>query len=101
MKIASNGYYKNLDGLCHGNFGTVELFLHYFELTRDSYYLNCTKIIANEVIKHSKSNNGYRVDSIDGFPNISLFNGLSGIGYQFLRIHSNNQVPSVLTMGSV
>lgn len=98
IEIVKQNNLKTNDGLCHGNLGTTELFLTYYEKTGDELYLHYAQKIAIEIISHKKGNNDYNVNSIKGFPNLSLFNGLAGVGYQLLRVRSNSTVPSILTL---
>jgi lantibiotic modifying enzyme len=41
--------------------------------------------------------NNYPIDEMNHFKNLSIENGLSGIGYEILR-YFNNRIPSIINM---
>ncbi|WP_180752572.1 type 2 lanthipeptide synthetase LanM [Leuconostoc citreum] len=81
------------DSLCHGNTGTAD----YYLMVGDNK--SAIRIMDNLVsssnimsdLKILKVNNAEIIDS-------SLFTGLSGIGYELLRVANPNLVPSVLAL---
>lgn len=84
-------YQKSDNGLCHGNMGDTELFLMYSLMTGENKYKSYGLKIAKNVLNSLKFNtNKYSQD-------ISLFNGLAGIGYQSLRLYSPTKIPSVFS----
>lgn len=94
LETTLNSYYADDDTLCHGNMGKTELFLSMYQQSKEKKYLELSKNVALTIIKTDE----YRSRSIKGFPAIGLFTGLSGIGYQLLRISHPEKVPSILTL---
>ncbi|MEB4818074.1 type 2 lanthipeptide synthetase LanM family protein [Bacillus thuringiensis] len=88
-----NSNYANEDTLCHGNIGKTELLLSMYELSNNKKWLEISRNIALTIINTGK----FQSRSIEGFPAIGLFTGLSGVGYQLLRLAKPDKVPSVLT----
>ncbi|WP_028988281.1 type 2 lanthipeptide synthetase LanM [Thermicanus aegyptius] len=86
------------DCLCHGNMGSTELFLSKYEVSGEKRYLYTARKIAIDIINKAEKRGHYQVRSIPGFTAIGLFTGLSGIGYQLLRLADHKTVPSVLTL---
>ncbi|MCU4733610.1 type 2 lanthipeptide synthetase LanM family protein [Bacillus cereus] len=84
------------DCLCHGNFGDIEFLLQYYLATKDK---NVYKLIINKIsnIHYRKEQEGkYLLRGLDGFENVGLLTGLSGIGYEYLRVLNPNDVHNVL-----
>ncbi|HDR7706392.1 TPA: type 2 lantipeptide synthetase LanM family protein [Bacillus thuringiensis] len=93
LETTLNSYYVNDDTLCHGNMGKTELFLNMYQQSKEKKYLELSENVALTIIRTGE----YQSRSIKGFPAIGLFTGLSGIGYQLLRISNPEKVPSLLT----
>lgn len=93
LETTLNSYYVNDDTLCHGNMGKTELFLNMYQQSKEKKYLELSRNVALTIIRTGE----YQSRSIKGFPAIGLFTGLSGIGYQLLRISNPEKVPSLLT----
>lgn len=85
--------YVDDDTLCHGNMGRTEIFL-------SSKDYSSSFGLASTVINKKNINGFYNVNNINNFTLVDygLFTGISGIGYQLLRIHSSTEVPNVLTL---
>ncbi|MCL1989863.1 MAG: type 2 lanthipeptide synthetase LanM [Defluviitaleaceae bacterium] len=83
---------KNTDALEGGNMGDIELLLQYDQV-------NCNMIDKKikRILFEKEERKQYRIACLDQFVALGLFNGLSGIGYQMLRIIAPNQVSQVLT----
>lgn len=80
------------DTLCHGNLGKIELFLN----DNNDYSSDVASKVAHEVIVNSKKNGDYYFNKIGDIYDFGLFMGLSGIGYQLLRVYDKQLVPSLL-----
>ncbi|PRT15275.1 type 2 lanthipeptide synthetase LanM family protein [Bacillus wiedmannii] len=87
---------KAEDSVCHGNMGDIEFLLCLSQFYSDNRYQNAAVSIMNEVINIKEKRNGYMLRDIPGFKAIGLFTGVSGIGYQMLRLARPNIVPSLL-----
>ncbi|MFT7413247.1 MAG: type 2 lantibiotic biosynthesis protein LanM [Paraglaciecola sp.] len=82
------------DCLCHGTYGNLELLLslhnqYQFFQSDDDLNTQIQSILASRAAK--PINGGSRGTDY------SLFNGISGIGYQLLRCEWPNKIPSILT----
>ena len=82
---------KKDDSICHGNAGELELLLQYQTLDSEASKVINEKI--SDILKHQQLDGRYAVGYLPQFLSLSLFTGVSGIGYQFLRI----LYPSTLT----
>lgn len=87
---------KKDDCLCHGNMSDIELLNQYSHLISDKSDL-LNKKLSDIYINKIKSKN-YSVRSIPQFISVSLLTGLSGVGYQLLRLHNPNKVSNILTL---
>jgi type 2 lantibiotic biosynthesis protein LanM len=87
------------DGLCCGNLGRVDLLLAAAALgdggDLDGEAVRC----AAQVVERARRSGGYRFSGVPGrdFFDPSFFQGLSGVGYQLLRVAHPAELPSVLT----
>jgi len=79
------------DGLCCGNLGRADLLLAAGRADRAAH-------LASRVVERSRQSGGYKLSgqSGRGFFDPSFFQGISGIGYQLLRIAHPEQLPCVL-----
>lgn len=87
---------KKNDCLCHGNMSDIELLNQYSQLISDKNDL-INKKLSDVYLNKIKSEN-YSVRCMPQFTSVSLFTGLSGIGYQLLRLHNPNKISNVLTL---
>jgi type 2 lantibiotic biosynthesis protein LanM len=89
---------KEDDCLCHGNFGDIDFLLCYYELTNNKeVLLEISKKIKN-IFSYNRDIGSFRVKAIPYFVPVSLFTGLSGIGYELLRLYDYKKVPSILKL---
>ena len=88
-------------GLCHGAAGNAELFLQHWELLGNAESLALAEALANKGIEDfDRAGRPWPsgLDETGEAPGLML--GLAGIGYFYLRMHGQRDVPSVLTIGS-
>ena len=94
VNIIENSIKKD-DCLCHGNMADMELLNQYIKLINNKHDL-LNKKLSNIYLK--KIDNGkYSIRQVPQFISVSLFTGLSGIGYQLLRLYNSDKVSNVLT----
>jgi len=86
------------DCMCHGNMAITEFFLgHYLKTgNNDSYVIS--KKIAQNLIEFRYENGQYKLMDIKEYPDVSLFTGITGIGYQLLRLNNPQKVPAILNI---
>lgn len=89
----------DVDGLCCGALGRAELFLLQTRAAPDDAALHDARLWAGQVLTRHQTTGRYSLTGKPGqeFFDPSFFRGLSGIGYQFLRIARPEALPSVLT----
>ncbi|WP_025149539.1 type 2 lanthipeptide synthetase LanM family protein [Bacillus sp. H1a] len=92
FKLIYQEQFLSNDTLCHGNTGLIDMLLTLG--TKDSVHL--ANQIGRKVLVQKQLTNNYQLMDIPSYPDISLFTGLSGIGYQFLRLSQNKNMPSLL-----
>lgn len=87
------------DGLCCGALGRAELFAVKAVRDRDHAAEARARHWAAQVVYRKRRANGYRLTGRGGqeFFDPSFFQGLSGIGYQLLRIADPHRLPSILS----
>ena len=87
------------DGLCCGALGRADLFAVKAVQDRDRAAGVRARIWAGQVLQRKRRSGGYRLTGRRGqeFFDPSFFQGLSGIGYQLLRIAEPTRLPSVLS----
>lgn len=92
-KTLKDGFGRGLT-LCHGDMGNIELLLLAAEIERKPALRKAAENIAASVLDRKKES----TDSFiwDGYVP-GFMTGLSGIGYQFLRLYDSNSVPSLLS----
>ncbi|WP_338754925.1 type 2 lanthipeptide synthetase LanM family protein [Bacillus sp. FJAT-52991] len=90
--------FKNNHNLCHGNMGDTELYLLASKQYNDDQLLWKARSIGKQVIGSIKNIKRYQVDSPSNIDSLGLFVGISGIGFQLLRLRNPNHIPSVLTL---
>ncbi|HEY9233155.1 MAG TPA: type 2 lanthipeptide synthetase LanM family protein [Blastocatellia bacterium] len=91
------------DGLCCGNLGRADLLLAARRLKADEAlpddsFADRAAHLAAMVVERSRQSGGYKLSGQSGqdFFDPSFFQGISGIGYQLLRIAHPEQLPCVL-----
>lgn len=87
-----------IDHLCCGNLGRMDLLLHAGSKLNRPSLINHAEMITRTVIERAIRNNSFNIiRGIQGGANSpGFFSGLSGIGYQLLRITDPGNYPSVL-----
>ncbi|OEH92800.1 type 2 lanthipeptide synthetase LanM family protein [Bacillus solimangrovi] len=85
------------DSLCHGSMGNLDLFLLASEAFQENSHYRKALEIASDTVELANNDQWYC-----GIPQKSVVSsfmiGLSGIGYQLLRVIDSVNVPSVLTL---
>jgi len=86
--------------LCHGNGGNADFFIEEFLTIKNKKSLKDAQKIANNALKqkslYGKYISGLLYDVVKYPEDPSLFNGIAGIGYFFLRLSNPHKVPSIL-----
>ncbi len=88
----------NDDGLCHGNMGLIDFYLELYLSDKKDEHYNQALCIGETLLKDKTNKGIYHLKQFDGFLPIGLFKGLSGIGYEYLRLYNPKLIPSVLTL---
>ncbi|HKS41321.1 MAG TPA: type 2 lanthipeptide synthetase LanM family protein, partial [Blastocatellia bacterium] len=86
------------DGLCCGNLGRVDMLLAVAVQSADEQLLRRVVELASVVVERTRRSGGYRLSGQPGqdFFDPSFFQGLSGIGFELLRIAHPQSLPCVL-----
>ena len=86
------------DGLCCGNLGRVEMMLAASVQSADEQLQRRVVELASVVVERARRSGGYRLSGHPGkdFFDPSFFQGLSGIGFELLRIARPQSLPCVL-----
>jgi type 2 lantibiotic biosynthesis protein LanM len=86
------------DALCWGNFGRIETVLFAAQQLNQPEYLSFARQTASTVLNRAHTQGGFTLSEVTppGVPEPGFFHGLSGIGYQLLRIAHPDRLPSVL-----
>lgn len=95
-KTLSNGFTQWNYSLCHGDLGNLDLVLQASIKFKDKSLYKQTYQIASHTLHSVKQSGGHWKCGIPGglqTPNFMV--GLSGIGYQLLRLY-NNELPSII-----
>lgn len=95
-KARGTGYGMS-HSLCHGDFGTTDLFLHAARALGDDQ-LRAEVNLKGAAILRSIETGGWQCGIPYGEATPSLMVGLAGIGYGFLRIAEPDRVASVLSL---
>ncbi|MGG3805390.1 type 2 lanthipeptide synthetase LanM family protein [Metabacillus fastidiosus] len=90
--------FKNNDNLCHGNMGDSELYLMAALHYKNEDLLWRARHIGKQMLNNMREAKTYNVDSPANIESLGLFVGISGIGYQLLRLRNPDHIPSVLTL---
>jgi type 2 lantibiotic biosynthesis protein LanM len=98
-KIALETTYNTMltlnDSLCCGNFGIAEILaVGGRMLTNEEYSLRAKEIVVERGISSQKSRQFLSQEKL--IYNTSFFQGMSGIGYEYLRLAYPNDLPCVL-----
>lgn len=105
IKLALETTLKNGLGhthsLCHGDLGASELYCLAYEEFKDEKHLEISKKIVMKVIEEKQKNEKFLTGLTNHVQIPGMFLGLSGIGYQFLRVMFPCDVPSILTLENI
>lgn len=96
--------WKNDDSICHGNMADIELLSQYIhsnlieshkELASSEYNKRLASVLTNKLEQKD-----YQINQLQELPNYTLFTGLSGIGYELLRLlgKGGNDIADVYTL---
>ncbi|HEX8145188.1 MAG TPA: type 2 lanthipeptide synthetase LanM family protein [Pyrinomonadaceae bacterium] len=98
LGVVTRGGIGERDGLCCGNLGRAELLLSASGMNTETKLEHSAAQLCSVVVARSRRCGGYRLSGRPGqeFFDPSFFQGLSGIGYQLLRIAHPDRLPSVL-----
>lgn len=90
------GGHGQIDHLCCGVFGRVDLLLEAATVTGRSDLQTAARRRAAFVVDRAQRQSSYTVSRMDDTYSISLFQGKAGIGYELLRLTAPDTLPSVL-----
>lgn len=92
------GLYLDSDCLCHGNLGNIEFLLEAYKASGKLglYHKSITRI--SEMMAENKQVSDYKNGVGQEFNSPGFMLGLSGIGYEMLRISDFNKYASVLLL---
>jgi|LSQX01.3.fsa_nt_gb type 2 lantibiotic biosynthesis protein LanM len=97
--VINSKYTSIIDHICCGNFGKVDTLLQYSMYHNNSTTMKMAKVMAKKLVLKSKLNNGYIINNLpQKFVSPTLFQGLSGIGYELLRVNNPENIDSVLLL---
>ena len=99
LDLKNNGFLRDEKynhSLCHGTFGNIDILLKIAEKNEDNELEAFAKSKAVEELKYIREV-GFLAGTKNIIDNNSFMLGLSGIGYELLRIH-DRRVPSILSL---
>lgn len=76
----------------------IEVLQAYYTKTKDTVILECINNKIGELFERRKVNGDYNYYTIDGYTSVGLFYGLSGIGYELLRLYDYENIPNILNL---
>lgn len=85
------------DCLCHGSMGSIDLLLTASIIFENNDYRIMAEKISYDLIQRARQDQWYS-GVPQKFNSMGLMVGLSGIGYELLRVYSPAKIPSVLTL---
>jgi type 2 lantibiotic biosynthesis protein LanM len=89
---------SDIDVLCHGNWGTVELLLYYAQnIEKRKDILDYLEKIKNFLLQ-KVDDNKIKCNNKNNLLSISFMTGLSGIAFEMLRLENPGIIPSVLLL---
>jgi type 2 lantibiotic biosynthesis protein LanM len=97
FKTLKNCVRKNVDHICCGEAGIIDALISGFERTRDQTLLVEAKQRMSRLVDDATKRGHYALNSqipLD-FRSVGFFQGLSGIGYEFLRVQNPSEHQSV------
>jgi type 2 lantibiotic biosynthesis protein LanM len=96
-EAALNSPLTDNHSLCHGDMGRADFLLSAGQFTGEETYSRKAHEIAAQVAGEVKEGN-ILTGGLAQMGDIGFFLGVSGIGYQLLRMHAPENIPSVLLM---
>lgn len=81
------------DSLCCGTTGWIDFLMEAYNRKQEPCLLYNARIIATSIIPQI-SNERYLLSNLKGIYDVSMFTGISGIGYEMLRTEMPFQIPS-------
>lgn len=99
IKIINSKDTTVIDHICCGNFGRVDTLLQHSMFRNESVSRTLAEYMSKELVLKSKKNCGYMINSLpQKFASPTLFQGLSGIAYELLRVSNPESIDSVLLL---
>lgn len=86
------------DSLCHGNMGIADYYLELYQFKNEDRYHQKALQLGLNALNNKKKVGRYNISEFKGYPSVSLFRGLAGIGYTYLRLIEPKNVTSVLRL---
>ena len=86
------GMYKENDSICHGNIGNLSFLIEYYNQFKDESVKEIINYRLNEIMMENAGK--YKSGLSKDFESVDFMLGLSGIGYEYLRL-INNFLPLV------
>ncbi len=83
------------DMYCHGNISVVDLCLEAYTVLKDEKFYRIAKIIADNMLYNFDKNHEYFLYHENLIADLSLFTGLSGIGYVLCRLLFVDKIPTL------
>lgn len=90
--------FTQFHSLTNGSFGNLELLVNYADYYKDEAMKKRYLSIASYLIRDIKCN-GFGLGN-NGIFSLGLMSGITGIGYQFLRMASPKETPSILSLSN-
>lgn len=101
MTVKTNVAIHNLESnfsLCHGGGGNADVFIEAYRLTKDDKYLQYCETVAAMALEQFARDGSYRSGFGMAAPTMedrSLYMGIAGVGYFYLRLLDPMNTPSV------
>lgn len=89
---------KGDDCICHGNLGDIELLNLIKQSSLDIDITDKLNQRISSILYYYNKNQEYNVNSLPEIPNLSLFTGLTGIAYQYIRLLRTQNTSNVYTL---
>lgn len=90
--VIKMGMYKENDSICHGNIGNLSFLIEYYNQFKDEDIKDIIIYRLNEVLLENSGK--YKSGLAKDFESVDFMSGLSGIGYEYLRL-INKSLPLV------
>lgn len=96
LLIEIENYQYRTDCVCHGVSGVIQLLLDLSVIFQDIKFEERAIDLLDKMIHRWSKERTIKIDMFEGFDNLSLYKGLSGLGYTLLRANNKISVPSLL-----